>query len=251
MVSATMERVVIFGATSAIAAEVAAHYARRGTQLVLVGRNPRKLAALAERLGSAVVDHIEADLDDTSESAGLVDRVVQRLEVIDVALIAHGLLGDQLATERSYAEAEAVLRTNLLSPISLLIPLANQLEAQGHGHLAVMSSVAGERGRPRNFTYGAAKGALTLYLQGLRSRLWSRGVRVSTFKLGPVDTPMTATHEKNALFATAPAVARQIVDHLDRRQGEAFMPRYWAPIMAVVRRLPEPLFQRLGFLSGR
>ena len=76
-------------------------------------------------------------------------------------------------------------------------------------------------------------------------------MRVSTFKLGPVDTPMTATHRKNALFATAPAVARRIVEHLERRQGTAYVPGYWAPIMGVVRGLPEPLFQRLGFLSGR
>ena len=246
-----MERVVIFGATSAIAAEIAAHYARRGARLVVVGRNPDKLDALVRQLGDAVVEAVQADLDDTTRSESLVEAAHARLGAIDVALVAHGLLGDQLATERSYAEAEAVLRTNLLSPISLLVPLANLLEAQGHGHLAVLSSVAGERGRPRNYTYGAAKGALTLYLQGVRSRLWRTGVKVSTLKLGPVDTPMTATHPKNALFAAAPAVARTIVDHLDRRQGAAYVPRRWAPIMAVVRRLPEPLFQRFGFLSGR
>ena len=98
--------------------------------------------------------------------------------------------------------------TNLLSPVALLVPLANHLDAGTRRAIAVLSSVAGDRGRPRNFTYGAAKGALNVYLQGLRTRMWPSGRRVHTFKLGPVDTPMTADHRKHAVFArrvTSPA----------------------------------------------
>jgi decaprenylphospho-beta-D-erythro-pentofuranosid-2-ulose 2-reductase len=246
-----MERVVIFGATSAIAQQIALRYARRGARLYLVGRSEAKLSALCATLGDAVVGHACADLDDTAGSAARVFAAQAALGELDVAIVAHGRLGDQQATERDWEAAEQILRTNLLSPISLLIPLANVLQAQGRGRLAVLGSVAGERGRPRNYTYGAAKGALTIYLQGLRSRLWAEGIAVSTFKLGPVDTPMTADHPKNPLFAQAPAVARRIVAHLDRGQGAVYLPWYWAPIMGVVRRLPEPLFQRLRFLSGR
>ena len=111
-------------------------------------------------------------------------------------MIAHGLLGDQLDSERDFAEAERILAANFLSVVALLVPLGNHFEAAGGGNIAVMSSVAGDRGRPRNYTYGASKGALNVYLQGLRTRLWSRGVRVQTLKLGPVDTPMTTTHKK-------------------------------------------------------
>ncbi|MCX4246186.1 SDR family NAD(P)-dependent oxidoreductase [Paraliomyxa miuraensis] len=247
-----MERVLILGATSAIASEIAARYARRGARLYLVGRDPAKLTALCDRLGSTVVGHARADLDDAAGSAALVHTALEVLDGLDVAVIAHGLLGHQITTEHDWNAAEQVLRTNLLSPVSLLIPLANALQAQGHGHLAVLSSVAGERGRPRNYTYGAAKGALTIYLQGLRSRLWRQGIAVSTFKLGPVDTPMTADHAKNPLFATPQAVARDIVAHIDRGQGgAAHLPWYWAPIMSAVRHMPESIFQRLGFLSGR
>ncbi len=247
-----MEHVLILGATSAIASEIAARYARRGARLYLVGRDAAKLAALRTRLGDAVVGHAQADLDDTSGNASQVQAALAALGgVVDVALIAHGLLGDQQATEHEWEAAEHVLRTNLLSPISLLIPLANAMKVQGRGHLAVLSSVAGERGRPRNYTYGAAKGGLTLYMQGLRSRLWQDGVTVSTFKLGPVHTPMTVDHPKNPLFAQPHAIARDVVAHLDRGRGSIYLPWYWAPIMGVVRHLPEPWFQRLGFLSGR
>ncbi len=246
-----MANVLIFGATSAIAQSVAKLYAARGDSLFVVGRNPAKLQALVDALGDRCVGQMVADLDDTDANARRVDEALDRLGSVDIALVAHGLLGDQLETERTWASAEAVLRTNLLSVISLVLPLANTLEEQGRGHLGVMSSVAGERGRPRNYTYGAAKGALTLYLQGVRSRLWDAGVAVHTLKLGPVDTPMTLGHEKNALFATADGVAKTIVRRLDGAGGEAYVPGYWAPIMGVVRTLPESIFQRLQFLSGR
>jgi len=246
-----MANVLIFGATSAIARAVALRYAAREDRLFIVGRNADKLASLARELGAACVGSMVADLDDTDANERRVHEALHRLGALDVGLVAHGLLGDQLETERSWDSAEAVMRTNLLSVVSLVIPIANVLEDQGRGHLAVMSSVAGERGRPRNYTYGAAKGALTLYLQGVRSRLWESGAHVHTLKLGPVDTPMTQTHEKNALFATADGVGRSIVGLLDGPGGEAYVPKYWAPIMGVVRHLPEPIFQRLRFLSGR
>jgi len=126
-------------------------------------------------------------------------------------LIAHGDLGDQLASERSFTDAEKTLRVNFTSVVSLLIPIANHLEQAKSGRLGVITSVAGDRGRPRNYTYGAAKGALNIYLQGLRTRLYASGVRVTTLKLGPVDTPMTREHEKHALFGKPKSVARSIL----------------------------------------
>lgn len=246
-----MARILIIGATSAIATEIARIYARRGDTLHLVARHGGRLEALRDELGAAVIGTIAADLDETSANEARVHQAIAALGGIDIAVLAHGDLGDQVESERAWPAAEAILRTNLLSMVSLLVPLANTMEAQGHGRIAVLSSVAGERGRPRNYTYGAAKGALTIYLQGLRSRLWRAGVRVHTFKLGPVDTPMTTGHDKNLLFARAPDVASTIVKHLDRREGSAYVPWYWAPIMGVVRRMPERAFQRLRFLSGR
>ena len=140
---------------------------------------------------------------------------------------------------------------NFTSVVSLLIPLANHMERARSGSLAVITSVAGERGRPRNYTYGAAKGALSIYLQGLRTRLYPAGVSVTTLKLGPVDSPMTTDHAKHALFAKPPAVAQAILHAIDTRTAEAYVPFFWKAIMPIVRNTPEPLFQRLPFLSGR
>jgi short-subunit dehydrogenase len=246
-----MPRIAIFGATSAIAAEVAAIHAARGDRLQLVARSRDKLEALATRLAGAQPGTTCADLSDTRASERLVAGVAEQLGGIDVALIAHGVLGDQLKSEREIAEAEQIILANFTSAVALLIPLANYFEAARRGRLGVITSVAGERGRPRNYTYGASKAGLTVYLQGLRSRLRPASVAVTNFKLGPVDTPMTASHRKNLLFARPAAVARQIVAAMDARAGEVFLPRRWAAIMPIVRHTPEALFQRLSFLSGR
>jgi short-subunit dehydrogenase len=247
------QRVAIFGATSAIAAEVAHTYAGRGARLFLAGRNPDKLRALIAALGAAPVAG-SCEVDFTAPGAGdaAVAAAVAALGgQLDVAIIAHGLLGDQLESERDFAEARRILDANFLSVVALLVPLGNHFDAAGGGNIAVMSSVAGDRGRPRNYTYGAAKGALNIYLQGLRTRLWPRGVRVQTLKLGPVDTPMTTTHEKTRVFTTGKTAAAGIVAAIDAGRAEAYVPWFWRPIMAVVRNLPERILQRLPALSGR
>ena len=164
-------RVLILGATSAIAAEAAQIHALRGDRLHLVGRNPDKLAEVARRCNRAEVSVTSADFAQLEANEGLIAAAIGALGGVDTALIAHGDLGDQLASERSFADAEATLRTNFTSVVSLLIPLSNHMEAARRGRLGVITSVAGDRGPPRNNTYCAAKGALNNKNQGLRNPL--------------------------------------------------------------------------------
>jgi short-subunit dehydrogenase len=246
-----MEHVLIFGATSAIAAEAAVVFAARGDRLHLVGRNPAKLSAVAARCVGGRTATTAADFAKVEDNERLVSSVIAELGHVDVVLVAHGELGDQIASERSFEDAERTLRVNFTSVVSILIPVANHMEASRRGRLGVITSVAGDRGRPRNYTYGAAKGALHIYLQGLRTRLYPAGVSVTTLKLGPVDTPMTRDHAKHLLFGDARRVGRDIVRAIDARAAEAYVPAVWRAIMAGVRAMPERLFQRLPFLSGR
>jgi short-subunit dehydrogenase len=243
--------VAIFGATSMVAQAVAREYAGRGARLALVGRNADKLRVLSDALAGSVAWSSAQDFAQTERAAACVDGALRALGRIDVALIAHGLLGDQLASERDVDVALELVQVNYCSVVALLIPLANALAAQGSGKIAVITSVAAERGRPRNYTYASAKAALNTYLQGLRSRLYASGVSVHTIKLGPTDTPMASDHPKNALFTTAERAAHGIVRALERKVPEAYVPGFWRLIMFVVRNMPEALFQRVGALSGR
>lgn len=245
-------RVLIVGATSAVAGAVARKLATQGARLYLLGgRSQAKLDELRAALGGSVVGATTADIDACNESEAHVARAIEALGGLDVLFVATGLLGDQLASEASFTVAEGIYRTNLHGVVSVLIPVANHFERVGGGRIVVISSVAADRGRPRNYTYASAKAALNVYLEGVRSRLYGRGTIVQVVKLGPVDTPMTVDHPKNALFAQPNQVADAILRGMEGNRFVLYVPWFWTVIMWVVRNLPQAVFHRFGSLSGR
>ncbi|MCE9670638.1 SDR family oxidoreductase [Myxococcus stipitatus] len=243
-----MKKVLVLGATSAIAQATVRLLAARGASLYLVGRNAENLEAVAKDAatrGAAKVDSQAVDLNTFDAHEALVDGAFQSLGGLDGVVLAHGVLGDQVEAQRSWAATEAVLRTNFLSAVSLLTVLANRFEAQKAGTLVVISSVAGDRGRQSNYVYGASKGALNVFLQGLRNRLAKSNVAVVTVKPGFVDTPMTAHLPKNKLFASPEKVARGLLRAADSRKNEVYVPGIWALIMLIIRSIPESVFKKL------
>lgn len=239
-------RVLIVGATSAIAAEVARLYADRGASLVLTGRNPARLAAVGDDLrvrGATGVETEVLDLLDRDRHAPLVRRAFAG--GLDVALLAHGDLPDQQRCQADPREAARALELNLVATVELLTLLAGEFEARRAGTIAVITSVAGDRGRQSNYVYGAAKAGVTVFLQGLRQRLRSAGVRVVTLKPGFVDTPMTAHLPRNPLASSPRRAARAIYRAIEAPRDVAYIPWFWRPVMALIRAVPESLFKRL------
>ena len=243
-----MAKILIIGAGSAIAEATARRWAARGDALYLVDRDAERLGAVAADLlvrGGSVAGHAVLDVNDFAAHARVLDDAAAALGGLDLAFIAHGTLGDQAACERDPAVALKEISTNALSVISLGTLLANRFEAQGRGCLAVISSVAGDRGRQSNYVYGTAKATVTAFLSGLRNRLFRSGVQVLTIKPGMVDTPMTAAFKKGPLFASAETVAAGIVRAVDKRRDVVYVPGYWRLVMGVVKALPEAVFKRL------
>jgi short-subunit dehydrogenase len=155
-------------------------------------------------------------------------------------------LSDQAQCEQSVDIMRREFDINALSTLALLTALANRMEARRSGTLAVISSVAGDRGRQSNYVYGAAKAAVSTFLGGLRQRLAKSGVTVLTIKPGFVDTPMTASiANKGALWAQPDRVAAGIVQAIDRRRNIVYLPWFWRWIMLVIRHIPEPIFTRV------
>ena len=241
-------RVLVVGATSAIAAETARVYAARGARLYLTGRHPDRLAAVAADLrvrGAAAVETAELDATDHGRCAEVIDAAWAAFGGLDVALIAHGVLPDQARCQANAAEALHSFDVNFGSAVALLTPLANRFETAGRGCIAVISSVAGDRGRQSNYVYGAAKGGLDRFLQGLRNRLHRTGVGVVTLKPGFVDTPMTAGLARNPLFASPQRVGRAIHRAIEARRNVVYLPWFWRPIMCLITSMPEAVFKRL------
>ncbi len=244
-----MQKILIIGATSAIAEATARIWAARGDALFLVGRRSERLAVIAADLrvrGAASVACHTLDACDRGAHAAMFAAAAAAMGGIDVALIAHGSLPDQKACEASVDSTLAEIDTNALSVIALATRLGEIFEQQGRGTLAVIGSVAGDRGRQSNYVYGAAKGMVGIFLQGLRNRLAKRGVQVLTIKPGFVDTPMTSAFTKNALWAKPEVIARGIVRAIDTRRDEIYLPGFWRAIMLLVRHIPERLFKRLA-----
>jgi decaprenylphospho-beta-D-erythro-pentofuranosid-2-ulose 2-reductase len=244
-----MQRILIVGATSAIAEATARRWAARGEALFLVGRHPARLDAIAADLrvrGAAQVANFTMDATDYAAHVSMLAAADAALGGLDVALIAHGSLPDQKACEGSVGLTLREIDNNALSVIALATRLGAKFEAQGHGSLAVIGSVAGDRGRQSNYVYGAAKGMVSLFLQGLRNRLAKKGVQVLTIKPGFVDTPMTASLKKGALWAQPDAIARGIVQGIEKGRDEVYLPGFWRLIMSVIRHIPERIFKRLS-----
>lgn len=244
-----MNNILIVGSTSAIAEATARIYAQRGDRLYLLARNAERLFTMAEDLkirGANFVDSSQMDVNNLEEHDKALFRVFDVLGSVDIVLIAHGTLPDQKACEKSFDRTLSELNTNAISTVSLLTNISNKLEAQKSGTIAVITSVAGERGRQSNYVYGAAKGMISIYLQGLRNRLFSSGVNVLDIKPGFVDTPMTADFKKGLLWAKPDVIAKGIVKGIDKKKHEVYTPFFWRLIMLVIRNIPESLFKRLS-----
>lgn len=242
------QHILVVGATSAIAEATLRVWASRGCTLYLLARDTARVEAIAADLrvrGAAVVHPGSLDVTDFAAHEHAIESAWATLGRVDAVLLAHGTLPDQVRCETDEDYALREFAVNGTATIALAGLIAQKLDEQGHGTLAVISSVAGDRGRASNYLYGSAKAAVSTYLSGLRQRLHGRGISVVTLKPGFVDTPMTMAFKKGILWATPEHVARGIVRAIDRRRAIVYLPWFWRYIMAVIRCVPEFVFQRV------
>ena len=166
---------------------------------------------------------------------------------MDIAYLAHGVLGDQIEAERDFNTAAQILHTNLIAPVSLLTWLANFCVQRHAGTLAVLSSVAGDRGRKSNYVYGSSKAGLSdIPRTACSKRVDREGVTVLTIKPGPTKTAMTAGMPKSEKFADVDSVAESIASAIDKRKDILYVPFQWQPIMFIIRNIPERIFKKLN-----
>jgi decaprenylphospho-beta-D-erythro-pentofuranosid-2-ulose 2-reductase len=243
-----MKNILIVGATSAIAIACARQWAAQGARFFLVARNGERLKQVADDLsarGAQLAACHQLDINSLDRHSGMLERCAAELGALDIVLVAPGTLPDQAACQADPTVAVREFNTNVTSVIALLTPIANTLEAQRRGALAVISSVAGDRGRPSNYLYGSAKAALSAFCEGLNARLFKAGVHVLTIKPGFVATPMTAGLPlPGPLVATADKVASDIVRAVEKRKDVRYTPWFWSIIMLIIRSVPRFAFKR-------
>ena len=242
-------RVVILGALSAIAIATARIYASEGAALVLAARNSERLKGLADDLrarGAVQVETAALDLETaSSDAAAHLARWAQQLGGLDHVLVIYGYLGAQDKASNDAGELARILSSNFTSAVAWCEAAAGMMRAQKRGSIVAVSSVAGDRGRQSNYAYGAAKGGLALYMQGLAHSLAAVGARAVAVKPGFVDTPMTDGLKKGGpLWAKPEAIGEAIRRAADRGGPIQYAPGLWRLIMLVIRTVPAFVFHK-------
>lgn len=244
------KRIVIIGATSSIAEHCARLWVKEApVELLLVGRDYSKTelvaADLRVRSPQSSIKSIQADFIDPILIRELADEIFKDGGV-DLVLIAHGSLPDQQECQSEPALCLEALTVNGISPVLFAEAFAKHMERANAGTLVIIGSVAGDRGRKSNYVYGAAKGLVARYAQGLQHRLANTNLKVVLIKPGPTATPMTAhLKAQSGRMADVGAVAKQIVAGIRRGKPVVFAPAKWALIMMVIRHLPRFVFNKM------
>lgn len=247
----TKKKIVIIGATSAIAIHCARLWAReKPSEIILVGRSEEKIKRIAcdlkVRSPDTAITSIAGDLLDSEQIQFLVSEICNEVSP-DIVLIAHGTLPNQSACQYELKQCEEALVVNGISPVLFAEAFAAYLEKANSGTLAVIGSVAGDRGRKSNYVYGAAKGLLARYTQGLQHRFAKTNVKIVLIKPGPTDTPMTVhLRDSSTRLASAANVARDILRGIDKGQRVIYTPSRWGVIMMIIRHIPYFIFKEIN-----
>jgi decaprenylphospho-beta-D-erythro-pentofuranosid-2-ulose 2-reductase len=245
-----VESVLVLGGGSDIAAAtVQALVARRTRTVVLAGRDVAKLEPVAERLRSAGATDVSCVAFDAAQPDGhvaTIDQIWTEHPDLDLVLLAFGVLGDQDAFDADPASAAAAAITNYAGAVSASLAVAAHLKAQGHGTLAIITSVAGVRVRADNVVYGSTKAGLDAFAQGLGDRLAGSGADVMVVRPGFVRTAMTEGMPDGPMATTADAVATDIVAGLRRRSHTVWSPTKLRWVFAILTLLPRPLWRKLA-----
>lgn len=243
-----MRNIIVFGAASTIAHKTILEFCKTDeNHFILIGRNEERLNSIKSevetRNSTATVLHCDAtNIDEVILTANVCLNLVAK---IDILYIAHGSLADNDAVYKNNSKLISEMNTNFLSVITFITELLPRFEEQKDGVIAVISSVAGDRGRQSNFIYGTAKAAISTYLSGLRNKLFPFGVHVLTIKPGFVDTQMTKDVPKNPLFAKPEFVAKKIVEAIKNETDILYVPGFWKYIMMIIKSIPEGMFKKL------
>ena len=242
--------IIIIGATSEIAKEVGRIYADKNNNFLLIGRDPQKLDNIKSdflaRGATRALTHV-SDLDDNNSYQPLFDVSCNIFNQIDLLILAHGTLPDQLSIENDFSKVEIYARTNFISYVSLLSVFAKKFESQKNGSIAVFSSVAGDRGRRSNYIYGSFKAGVQAFLEGYAARMSRVGVHVLDVRPGMVDSPMTSHLKKGLLFASTEKVAKDIVKSIGKKDFVLYTPFFWKYIMLIIKMIPKSIFCKLNF----
>ncbi|MEL6568905.1 MAG: SDR family NAD(P)-dependent oxidoreductase [Pseudomonadota bacterium] len=246
-----MKTILILGATSAVAQAFARLKASEGdVNVVLAGRNREALERVAADLtarGAEAAEIVAGDIGASDAVPGLMEAASKPFGPPDEVLLAYGVLGDQTDQQADPVALAQLMEVNLVSAALWSELTLAAFEARGSGKLAILGSVAGDRGRQSNYLYGATKGALERVAEGMAHRAAAhKNITVTLVKPGFIDTPMTDHIEGKGgpLWATPEDVASITAKAMEKGRSRVYAPWFWRYILLIIRALPVPIMHR-------
>ena len=240
--------VLIIGARSDIAISIAYLFAKEGYDIQLAARNSSNLEKYKSDIElryQVEVSMFDFDVLEIGSHEYFVNSLPQ---LPSIAICAVGHMGVHIENEKDLLAATNVIRTNFEGPASIFAVLANHFEKRGSGTLVGISSIAGERGRAKNYVYGSAKAGFTTFLSGLRNRLAKKGVHVITILPGFVMTKMTKRmHLPLKLTAQPNEVAIAVLNAVKKKYNIIYVKKIWMLIIQIIRVIPEHFFKKMRF----
>jgi short-subunit dehydrogenase len=246
------ERVWITGASSGIGVALARAYAARGATLALIARNHAALNELAASLPVNVFTY-PLDVADAQAMQLAANDFISRAGVPDVVIANAGVSAGTLTEERDDIKAfERIFATNVMGMVNTFAPFAAAMRERKNGKLVGIASVAGVRGIPGAGAYSASKAATFTYLEALRIEMRDGGVKVVTIAPGYIETPMTAVNDYRMPFLLdADVAAQRMLRVIDRGVRRAVVPWQMGVVAALMRLLPDAIYDRLAARAGR
>jgi short-subunit dehydrogenase len=245
----TPKNIVVFGATSAIVHAVLKLYAQQKCNFYLIARNLDKLAVVTQDLtarGGSIMANEAYDFNDYDQLNASLTNANTILTSIDMVLVGHGELPEQQQLEIDSTELVTSINTNYTSVAVIALTAARLLAQQDSGTLAIISSVAGDRGRKSNYIYGSTKSGINILIEGLQGRFSGSRVNVVNIKPGMIDTPMTSSMEKGGIWTTPEKIAGKIVTGISKEKDCIYVPGVWRLIMLIIKILPARILQKLN-----
>lgn len=239
---------IVLGASSSMGRAFARKAAAEGAHVVLAARDQDDIERTAQDCisrGAPTAVPVVFDARDP-KSFGAIYRAAEASDGLINAAVFVGSMAPQGDVDVDPNIGDFTIQDNFTGPANFLHGLAPIMEARKGGTVLGIGSVAGDRGRIGNYTYGAAKAGFHTYLSGLRNRLNRSGGHVVTVKPGFVDTAMTWGIEGMFLVASPDQIADDLWTAHLKRKNTLYTPWFWRYIMAIIRSIPEPIFKKLS-----
>lgn len=246
-----MKNCWIIGASSGIGLELAKKYFNNGNNVIISARREDELVKIKQQIltshhNNNIFDFITCDVANRSSFENATKNFFQKFKQIDLVIFCPAIYQQMNVEDFDCSLAKNIINVNLSSFFDLLDLVVKKMIETKSGQIGVIASVAGYRGLPRSFAYGASKSALINLCEGINPELKKSNLKLSIINPGFVDTRLTKQNKFHMPFMITDQIASDyIYQGLQKNQFEIHFPKRFTLIMKILRIIPSIIYQKI------